>query len=58
MDPIFSSNVAAVRQKQLRMVLLEIAQAYANNLAPKEENTTAESLKVPPTKCTSHTGVY
>lgn len=45
MDPIFSSNVAAVRQKQLRMVLLEIAQAYANNLAPKEENTTAESLK-------------
>lgn len=45
-DPIFSSSVAAVRRKPLRAVLLEIAQAYANNLAPKEEKMTAESLKV------------
>lgn len=44
-DPIFSSNVAAVRRKSLREVLLEIAQAYAQNLAPKEEKMTAESLK-------------
>ena len=45
-DPIFSSSVAAVSQKPLRAVLLEIAQAYARNLAPKEEKMTAESLKV------------
>lgn len=44
-EPIFASAVPAVQRRQLRDVLKEIVEAYAQNLDSNRENLNPDSLR-------------